>query len=194
MHQPQHTETQTEAEKVKHYISHGPGGRCISPVTEPESMTEEQYEENQQTDSDLMPFADKLRQAAHVHDAVQKQDKRWEFESITGWKEHTDRSLLNLQSIIGAGWNVRVKSEEPKSRPWNRSEDVPAICWVRHGNFPRHIGLIVGLSDGGIDTIGVNSNGLHPCFTAWDRLSGTEYSTDRKTWQPCTVTEAKFST
>ncbi len=32
---------------MKTYTSHGPGGRCISPIMEPESMTEEQYEASQ---------------------------------------------------------------------------------------------------------------------------------------------------
>ena len=135
----------------------------------------------------MSEYADKLRHTADVYDAVEK-GEIWEVKPPYHEWYTPIQSLNNLQECIRRHAQIRLKPN-PTIHPWSKPEDVPAICWLRHGNYPRHVGLIVGLSDEGLDTIGLDSTGLHPCFTSWNRLDGTEYSTDRKTWQPCTIKE-----
>ena len=70
---------------------------------------------------------------------------------------------------------------QPVSRPWSKPEDVPLHCWLRmYNNNTMH--LVTQLSDDG--TWGHVLGRL-----LWRDLHGYEYSTDRKTWKPCTVEE-----
>lgn len=77
---------------------------------------------------------------------------------------------------------------EPVTRPWSKPEDVPGpVCWVRNralaGN-PLPVGsLIVCVERWGV-TFGANQT-----LAEWDVFETLEYSTDRKTWRKCEVTE-----
>ena len=68
---------------------------------------------------------------------------------------------------------------QPASRPWNKPEDVPLHCWLRSKTIG-NMHLVTSLADEG--TWGHVLGGL-----LWRDLHGYEYSTDRKTWHPCTV-------
>jgi hypothetical protein len=72
---------------------------------------------------------------------------------------------------------------QPVSRPWSKPEDVPLNCWLRICGTELFY-LVTYLSP---DWIGGNTLGR----IAWDNLHGYEYSTDRKTWKPCTVEDAQ---
>ncbi len=70
----------------------------------------------------------------------------------------------------------------PKTRPWNCPDDVPLNCWIRNPRFPKRPILITGIGENGISC----SNRE---FDWADLSSNFEYSTDRKTWHKCEVTE-----
>ena len=72
---------------------------------------------------------------------------------------------------------------EPASRPWNTPEDVPLHCWLRSKTIG-NMHLVTSLADEG--TWGHVLGRL-----LWRDLHGYEYSTDRKTWHPCTVEDAQ---
>lgn len=90
-------------------------------------------------------------------------------------------------------WRVAPK---PVTRPWNKPEDVPGpVCWLRstyHDGTPDYrMSLIVGFA-GDVSYITATC-GCDPVLhsqnfsdTRWENM---QYSTDRKTWLPCTVTE-----
>jgi len=81
---------------------------------------------------------------------------------------------------------------EPKTRPWSKPDDVPgSVIWVRQnrsnpGNaeMMNLQGFLIALSTKGLTF-------FTDCeqFLTWERLPkvGLEYSTDRRTWKPCTV-------
>ena len=75
---------------------------------------------------------------------------------------------------------------EPKTRPWQSPEDVPGpICWLRFGCDDPEF-LIVAIDEVGMSILCYEPNGQD---VAWSEIElGAEYSTDRKTWHPCTVT------
>jgi hypothetical protein len=80
-------------------------------------------------------------------------------------------------------FDYRIKPE-PKTRPWSKPEDVPGpVCWISGDGI---IGLLIVSfhSDGGGLAAGRNE------YT-WEDIEARKlkYSTDRKTWSPCTVTE-----
>ena len=84
-------------------------------------------------------------------------------------------------------WNCDATEYRPKPQPvarqWNTPEDVPLHCWLRmYNNNTMH--LVTQLSDDG--TWGHVLGRL-----LWRDLHGYEYSTDRKTWHPCTVEDAQ---
>ena len=72
---------------------------------------------------------------------------------------------------------------QPVSRPWNTPEDVPLHCWLRSKTIG-NMHLVTSLADEG--TWGHVLGRL-----LWRDLHGYEYSTDRKTWHPCTVEDAQ---
>jgi hypothetical protein len=100
------------------------------------------------------------------------------------------RSEINRDEWIPAnGYHIdsrlcyRIKPE-PKTRPWSKPEDVPGpVCWISGDGI---IGLLIVSfhSDGGGLAAGRNE------YT-WEDIEARKlkYSTDRKTWSPCTVTE-----
>jgi len=72
---------------------------------------------------------------------------------------------------------------QPASRPWSKTEDVPMNCWLRP-HVEGIMYLITHLSEEG------------PSLSAlgrirWSDMPRFEYSTDRKTWKPCTVEDAQ---
>lgn len=81
----------------------------------------------------------------------------------------------------------RIKPE-PVTRPWSKPEDVPgSVCWMRGARG-------TGVNDVQRFVTIVNSTGVsfsHGGEVYWARIPDWEYSTDRKTWQPCVVTEAQ---
>lgn len=68
----------------------------------------------------------------------------------------------------------------PVKRPWKYIADVPLNCWIRRVGSD-FIQSITAIDDGGIYCAG--------CKRQWRELTDSEWSTDRKTWHPCTVEE-----
>lgn len=79
----------------------------------------------------------------------------------------------------------------PKLRAWNKPEDVPGpVCWLKlqtdlQNNF---VSQILTVGDTGVRFINQTN---HVEFLIWQNFARYKaaYSTDRKTWQPCGVTE-----
>lgn len=99
-------------------------------------------------------------------------------------------------------WNFKFNEyrpkPEPRVRPWSKPEDVPGpVCWIRgrhdlpypHPDYREQ--LIIGFSN---PTAFITAScGCEPVVMStqfsgcrWEHM---EYSTDRKMWHPCTVTE-----
>lgn len=78
---------------------------------------------------------------------------------------------------------------EPKTRPWSKPDDVPGpVCWVRTSASGGKVECLVVC----ISTTGISTLSRVEQFIPWSdagKMETLEYSTDRKTWQPCTVTE-----
>lgn len=77
----------------------------------------------------------------------------------------------------------------PKLRAWNKQDDVPGpVCWIRRKS-DRHncVAMVVFMDDGGIHA--GNESSICYINITWHEVSACEYSTDRKTWHPCEVTE-----
>jgi len=90
----------------------------------------------------------------------------------------------------GTTWNVfdletqqyRPKPE-PARRPWSKPEDVPTgAVWLRRITCPQFMCMIVGL---GSENLANSQDGT----VSWENIYLFEWSTDRKTWLPCTVEE-----
>lgn len=118
------------------------------------------------------------------------------------WNSHDKRWVKCDPFARGEYGNVinypelcRIKPE-PVTRPWSKPEDVPGVvCWIgrKDGkNIPGRGGMIITILDEGICAWAGNKTGAI-AFFSWDniRKEKAEYSTDRKTWQPCVVTEAQ---
>lgn len=97
------------------------------------------------------------------------------------WK---DDDTGNLDGI-GDNDEYRPKPE-PKTRPWSKPEDVPGpVCWIRN---PEQERLIIAIDNEGV---WAGSRSFGGCAFTWEnfKINGVEYSTDRKTWHKCEVTE-----
>jgi hypothetical protein len=71
---------------------------------------------------------------------------------------------------------------QPVSRPWSKPEDVPGpVCWIKASSALG--GMVTGLHNDG-----VTCDGTRFRFGELG-IAKAEYSTDRKTWKPCTVEE-----
>ncbi len=81
-------------------------------------------------------------------------------------------------------WPCRPKPES-KARPWSKPDDVPGpICWIRPKGEPWNSYLIHTMGGEGRPLeYGDGFKQQYPISTDW------EYSTDRKTWHKCEVTE-----
>lgn len=111
---------------------------------------------------------------------------------------HAEGKPVQIASIETDNWETYGENEEPRwlvekhryrpkpepvTRPWSKPDDVPGpVCWVRPFVNAVVCDLIVTISDKGFMRTG-------PVFTTWDDTADYEYSIDRRTWQPCTITE-----
>jgi hypothetical protein len=90
-------------------------------------------------------------------------------------------------SVTGLLWNCDQFAYRPKpqpvSRPWSKPEDVPLHCWLRSAPLSDQSWLVNGVLNAGVYSAGGMKN--------WNELRDYEYSTDRKTWKPCTVEDAQ---
>jgi hypothetical protein len=94
------------------------------------------------------------------------------------WYDSTD--IRHIHDI----WH-RPKPQ-PVSRPWGKPEDVPLVCWIHAGKGEPER-LVTMVASDGIRIAGMSCDSA---FFRWHELAdGCEYSTDRKTWKPCTVEE-----
>lgn len=74
---------------------------------------------------------------------------------------------------------------QPVSRPWSKPEDVPGpVCWIRQIDERNNERMIVH-----VDGSGIFSGSQIRCVMFGNEFLKWEYSTDRKTWKPCTVEE-----
>ena len=76
---------------------------------------------------------------------------------------------------------------QPVSRPWSKPEDVPLHCWIRLKAGEPEM-MVIMVANNGIRIAGIT---CESAFFEWRELSLLEYSTDRKTWHPCTVEDAQ---
>jgi hypothetical protein len=77
---------------------------------------------------------------------------------------------------------------EPKTRPWSKPDDVPGpVCWLGSSSsqslHEQHLISCVCCRG-----VWWHSGQTHMLST-WEDLGGNTYSTDRKTWHPCIITE-----
>ena len=87
-----------------------------------------------------------------------------------------------LLSSMARG-NVFRPAPEPKTRPWQKPEDVPGpVCWIRFNNSKLGEQMIIGFRHTGFICI---DESWESCVFLFSEAK--EYSTDRKTWHPCTV-------
>lgn len=91
-------------------------------------------------------------------------------------------------------WNFAINQYRPKPelkvRPWNCPSDVPLNCWVRHKTEHEQVTSTCFVAS--VSSAGFSYVADRVCAIRWsetDKLGLLEYSTDRKTWAPCTVTE-----
>lgn len=89
--------------------------------------------------------------------------------------------------ILDGQWLYRPKPQ-PKTRGWSKPDDVPGpVCWLRpnSGGLLGLQSLITAVSEGGCTVM--NRDEQFVSFERPDHWGRLEYSTDRKTWLPCTV-------
>jgi hypothetical protein len=116
-----------------------------------------------------------------------------------GWVKCDPFAKGEYGNVINYPKLYRIKPK-PVTRPWSKPEDVPLNCWVRS---TRGSGDDYGLRSNDPDSmhamlVTVSINGISYIsktiqYVAWgsELLGRLEYSFDRKTWQPCVVTEAQ---
>lgn len=122
---------------------------------------------------------------AAMQAALNGKPVQWRYPGSgeAGWA--TASEPINLSWDCEA-YDYRPKPE-PKVRPWSKPEDVPLNCWLRSNRNPEEIqALVVSVSPRGVEWF-TNADR----FIAWGDIRWTylEYSTDRREWKPCTVTE-----
>lgn len=82
---------------------------------------------------------------------------------------------------------------DPKTRQWNCPEDVPGpVCWIRPKvNYHNLSALVVFMDGAGMHA----GNRDSACYinVLWENSSEYEHSTDRKTWNPCTVRRKRIA-
>lgn len=72
-----------------------------------------------------------------------------------------------------------------KTRAWSKPDDVPGpVCWIRRTGTV-NCGMIIRIGEMTIAGIGADA----VVALKWGELEDYEYSTDRKTWHHCEVTE-----
>lgn len=73
---------------------------------------------------------------------------------------------------------------EPVTRLWAKPDDVPLNCWMRVSCNPASHFFVTEVRG---DSVIIGSS--QAARREWDNMQDLEHSTDRKTWQPCTITE-----
>ena len=78
---------------------------------------------------------------------------------------------------------------KPVQHPWSKPEDVPGpVCWIRRDGGIKGLFLTTGIFKDGL-AVNLKGDGF---FYSWQGLATQwEYSTDLKTWHPCTVEEGQ---
>ena len=78
---------------------------------------------------------------------------------------------------------------QPVSRPWSKPEDVPLHCWIRRHNC-HWSRLVIMVNEKRISCIDGDCTAIKSLDFS-ELAEHHEYSTDRKTWHPCTVEDAQ---
>lgn len=107
-----------------------------------------------------------------------------EFKGFKASDEWLPLESVDFNFMFDA-WLFRP-AHVPVTRWWNRSEDVPAAPAVWIKCFYEDLQeLVVEIALGGL------ALGRDKQITEWEKLQKERatFSLDRKTWQPCTVTE-----
>lgn len=108
--------------------------------------------------------------------------KPWQWRCNGGLNWNAGNDPHSIPAMLANGYDFRA-TPVPVSRPWSAPEDVPGpVCWVRAFASAVVSDLIVTISDKGF----IRYNGI---FTMWADTTHFEYSTDRREWKPCLVTE-----
>jgi hypothetical protein len=140
-----------------------------------------------------MTDSNKQKAAAIFTAAADGKTIQWNNDEL-GWVKCDPFAPGEIRNVVNAPQFYRIK---PKlvTRLWSRPEHVPGpVCWIRQKSSPDFQAMIVGTSPYGLDVVACPHN-LEPKtylrIRKWSDLTDREYSTDRKTWQPCVVTEAQ---
>jgi len=109
----------------------------------------------------------------------------WQWQDTHG--EWIPARSSNIHDTLLRGFDCRPKPPIV-TRPWSKPDDVPGpVCWITN-EYAKNNGvsyMVVGIVSGGV-YIAISRNTIIP----WHELAALwQYSTDRKTWHPCTVTE-----
>ena len=78
---------------------------------------------------------------------------------------------------------------QPVSRPWSKPKDVPLNCWIRRHNC-NWARLVIMVNEKRISCIDGDCTAIKSLDFS-ELAEYHEYSTDRKTWHPCTVEDAQ---
>lgn len=124
--------------------------------------------------TELLP----ILQAYARGEAIQTRWRQTEHGASPDWWDPTSGSDL-LQGMARGNFEFRIKPV-PKQIPWT-ADDVPPVCWLRHGalDFNTHH-MVVRTGQEGIILVNVGPIRWATLASHW------HYSTDRKTWKPCT--------
>jgi len=117
--------------------------------------------------------------------------KAIEYKSLFDGKWMDQCPFKNANSIFQHPDHWRIKYE-PKRRYWDRPEDVPGpVCWLRNGQEDTlpilHVGFCSRQHGEFSGSTGILAG--HSYAIRWYDMPLWEYSTDRKTWHKCEVTE-----
>lgn len=100
---------------------------------------------------------------------------------------------MYMQSGDKSGFDLVAEWDETQAAPWSKPEHVPGpVCWIRVAGQVFTCALIVGVDSGGVVNFDPSMN-AQDCITKWAAFEtiAHEYSTDRVTWKPCIVKDAK---
>lgn len=93
-----------------------------------------------------------------------------------------------------ASWNFDAcqyrPKPEPKVRPWNSPADVPLNCWLRYSTDTHSCQLVTDINSHGILLNLGNHEKPEAVRAEWKTIASFwHYSTDRREWRKCEVTE-----
>lgn len=128
----------------------------------------------------LTQTAARLRKTADAMEAHERGEPVEFYDSeIGGW-------MLESCPRWCANTNYRP-APKPVTRPWSKPDDVPCNCWLKHTEGSDWTSLILSVCTQGIFCVRKFDGAVGR--VAWEELRKSQYSTDRKTWLPCVVTE-----